>query len=67
MNFKNFIGIDISKGTFDFALIKDGNQLHPISGETTNDTTGLVKLEEFLKRQGLNMSETLICMEQTGV
>lgn len=67
MNFKNFIGIDISKGTFDFALIKEGDLSHPIWGETTNDTSGLVKLEEFLKRQGLNMNETLICMEQTGI
>lgn len=67
MNFKNFIGIDISKGTFDFALIREANLLQPVSGQTTNDTAGLVKLEEFFRKQGLNMEETLICMEQTGI
>jgi len=32
MTFKNFIGIDISKGTFDFTLIKDVDLLNLISG-----------------------------------
>ncbi len=32
MDFKNFIGIDISKGTFDYALIKDGDLSNIISG-----------------------------------
>lgn len=67
MNFKNFIGIDISKGTFDLALVREGDPLHPISAKTTNDTCGLVELEKFLKEQGLNMEETLFCMEQTGI
>jgi transposase len=67
MTFRNFIGIDISKGTFDFALIKDGDLSNPISGETTNNPMGIVTLEEFLKKQGLIMDETLFCMEHTGI
>lgn len=67
MTFRNFIGIDISKGTFDFALLKDGDLLNPISGETSNNPAGIVKLEEFLKKHGLIMDETLFCMEHTGI
>lgn len=67
MTFRNFIGIDISKGTFDFALIKDGDLANPISGETSNNPSGIVKLEEFLKKQGLIKEETLFCMEHTGI
>ncbi len=67
MEFKNFIGIDISKNTFDFALVKDNNVSLPISDEVSNDHSGIVKLEEFLKKQGLNMEETLFCMEHTGI
>lgn len=67
MEFRNFIGIDISKGTFDFALIKDNQVASCVSDAVTNDSAGLVKLEEFLKKQGLNMKETLFCMEHTGI
>jgi transposase len=67
MDFKNFIGIDISKGTFDYALVKDGDLSNIISGETSNNHSGLVKFEEFLHKQKLNMDETLICMEHTGI
>lgn len=67
MEFKNFIGIDVSKGTFDIALIKGNDQQGILSGNFPNSNTGLVKLEEFLKKQELNMEETLFCMEHTGV
>jgi transposase len=67
MEFKNFIGIDISKNTFDFALVKDNDLSLLISDEVSNDHLGIVKLEEFLKKQGLNMEETLFCMEHTGI
>jgi transposase len=67
MNFKNFIGIDISKGTFDYALIKNGDISNPISDEALNNASGIVHLESFLKRHGLKMEETLFCMEQTGI
>lgn len=67
MEFKNFIGIDISKGTFDYCLIKNGDPAAALSGKTSNDPSGIVKLEEFLHKQNLNMEETLFCMEHTGV
>jgi len=67
MNFKNFIGIDISKGTFDVALIKDNNLLVLASDDFPNTSSGIVKLEEFLKNQELDMTETLFCMEHTGI
>ncbi len=67
MSFKNFLGIDISKKTFDVALIKD-NDISAISSSSfSNSGKGLVNLEEFLKKQGLNMQETLFCMEHTGI
>jgi transposase len=67
MNFKNFIGIDISKDTFDYALIKDSDLSNTISGVTSNNHSGLVKFEEFLRKEKLKMDETLICMEHTGI
>lgn len=67
MDFTNFIGIDISKTTFDFALIRLDDQLNPVSGQTSNNPSGIVQLQEFIKRQGLDMDKTLFCMEHTGV
>ena len=67
MQFNNFVGIDISKNTFDLALIKDNNASIFISDAFSNTHSGLVRLEEFLKKQGLKMEETLFCMEHTGI
>ena len=67
MTFKNFIGIDMSKATFDFALIKDGEKSNPISEKAANSPAGIVDLEKFINHQGLNMDETLFCMEHTGI
>ena len=67
MAFKNFIGIDISKKSFDVALIKDNNISEVSSTSFSNSSKGLVNLEQFLKKQGLNMQETLFCMEHTGI
>jgi transposase len=67
MNFKNFIGIDISKNTFNYALIKNEDLSNTVTGEISNSHAGLVKFEEFLRGQKLKMDETLICMEHTGI
>lgn len=67
MNFNNFIGIDISKGYFDVALIQGSESVVSATGHFQNNTAGLVKLEKFLKTQKLDMKETLFCMEHTGI
>lgn len=66
MKFVNFIGVDISKTTFDLALVKEGNVV-VASANMPNDHSGLVKLEEFFKKNHLNLEETLFCMEHTGI
>jgi transposase len=67
MNFKNFIGIDVSKGTIDIALVRENTANSIVSAQCSNDYKGMVNLEEFLKKQGLIMDETLFCMEHTGI
>jgi len=67
MNFKNFIGIDVSKGTIDIALVRESTANSIASAQFINDYKGMVHLEEFLKKQGLIMDETLFCMEHTGI
>jgi transposase len=67
MDFINFIGIDISKATFDFALIRLDDQLNPVSEQASNNPSGIVKLQEFIKRRNLDLDKTLFCMEHTGI
>lgn len=67
MQFKNFIGIDVSKNTFDLALIKNNDSTNILSADFSNTHAGIVDLEKFINQQRLNMTETLICMEHTGV
>lgn len=67
MNFKNFIGIDVSKETIDIALVRESTANSIVSTKFGNDFKGMVNLEEFIKKQGLIMDETLFCMEHTGI
>ena len=67
MKFKNFIGIDISKGTFDLGLIKNYDLENMVSSKFSNKPEGIVKLEEFLKTNGILKDETVFCMEHTGI
>jgi transposase len=65
---KNFIGIDISKSYFDAAFIKTdapGNSQHQ---QFTQNESGFKKMIRWPKQQGvLVTSETLFCMEYTGL
>ena len=67
MEFKNFIGIDISKESFDLALIKGSDLSNIASSLFANDPKGIIRLEEFLKRNGITKDDTLFCMEHTGI
>jgi transposase len=67
MDFTNFIGIDISKKTFDLALIKENATGRMITAKFPNDHKGIVALEQFIRKQELEKSQTLFCIEHTGL
>ena len=67
MEYKNFIGIDISKESFDLALIRDHQAEDPVSAKFSNNVKGITKLQEFIAKYKLNSCETLFCMEHTGI
>ena len=65
MEFKNFIGIDISKETVDIALLTTEGEI--IDFKWKNDRSILVtKFNEFYKEYNLDLTSTLICAEHTG-
>lgn len=64
--FKSFVGIDISKKTFDAAFIfqEPGSFIHHCFSQTTEGFTGFVK---WLNDHQITLQDTLICMEHTGL
>lgn len=64
-NFSNFIGIDISKSTYDVAIINHSGKTNSYVFENTNK--GIKAFLRILKNQKIETDETLICMEHTGI
>lgn len=66
--FTNFVGIDVSKKTFDTVCIFNkeiGNSQHQ---QYNNDETGIKKMLSYVKKQkGVNSENTLFCFEHTGL
>lgn len=67
MNFKHFIGIDISKNTFDLVLIKENTSEKIITAKFSNTHKGIVALEQFIRKQELVKQQILFCIEHTGL
>jgi len=66
--FKNFVGIDVSKSKFDMALIKGHDKDHVIQGVFDNTQKGIKSMSKFLEKEHhVQLSETIFCMEFTGV
>ena len=66
--FTNFIGIDVSKSKFDLALIKDLDKDHVFQGVFENTPKGIKSMVKFLEKEHeINLSETIFCMEFTGI
>jgi len=61
----NIIGIDISKKTFDVALLIN-NKLNE-SNIFSNNLEGFNKLILWLKSKNTNLNSSLFCMEKTGI
>ncbi len=64
LNFLYFIGIDISKATFDVAILKKNTTA---SFKFENNNKGIRAFITLLKNQKITLNDTLICMEHTGV
>ena len=69
MKYKFYVGIDVSKLTFDVALLSADNDQQTFHHVFTNDEKGMQAMEFFLKETvaGYNHSDTLFCMESTGM
>lgn len=67
MSFTHFIGIDISKKTFDLALINENAPDKAITAKFSNNHKGIVKLEQFIRKQELVKQQILFCVEHTGL
>lgn len=70
MEVKYFVGVDISKLTFDVALLKPiGNKEGTITHHQFKQTAdGFSQMKEWLKKQDVLLNnETLFCMEFTGL
>lgn len=65
MEFKHFIGIDVSKETLDFSLVVRGEKQFHI--QTTNNKKGIMQVVKQLKQSYAILSETVFCMEHTGL
>lgn len=64
--FKQFAGIDISKRTFDVALLKVDESL-VIHQSFEQSARGYKQFSAWLKKQGADGNNTLFCMEHTGL
>lgn len=66
MELKHFIGIDVSKATFDVTIVFAAK---PLLHQQINNTTKDIKtaVPGLLKTVGATMEETLFCMEYTGI
>lgn len=59
-----FLGIDISKRTFNAALTLDGKNFHEALVE--NKTTEIQSFFQLLKKQ-FSLNQLIVCMEHTGI
>jgi transposase len=67
MQFKWFVGIDISKVTFDVTLFDKMLQKKSAHQVFDNKQKGFDAFMKWQKSQGVQTKELLICMEHTGV
>lgn len=64
LDFLYFIGIDVSKQTFDVAIV-NGSTTKSFVFDNTNK--GVKAFLRLLKNQRMDLNDTLICMEHTGI
>ena len=66
MRFTYFIGIDISKATFDLCAAPAAHINEVVHKVFPNTTKGFELMIKFLNKQHSDLKKTLFCMENTG-
>lgn len=67
-HFKNFIGCDVSKKTLDFAIHARGTDYRQFQHlQVNNSKVGFKELLKWLRTNKINLSQTVIGMEHTGI
>ncbi|TXH55346.1 MAG: IS110 family transposase [Bacteroidia bacterium] len=67
MEFKHYVGIDVSKNTLDVAVIMNANDV-PLHIQISNDNNGFKQLTSWFKKiDKFDFCSTLFCMEHTGI
>ena len=67
MNYKWFVGIDISKKTLDVTLFSNELKKKSSYGQFCNANKGYESMVTWLNKLGVSNSSVVICMEHTGV
>lgn len=62
---KNFIGIDVSKQTFDVVLLR--HEEEPLHKVIKNSLTGCKAFLKWLAKHGVDSKNCLVCAEHTGM
>lgn len=63
-DFLYFVGIDVSKQTFDVAIVNGSTTKSFVFDNTNKGVRAFLRL---LKNQRMGLDETLVCMEHTGI
>lgn len=63
-HYTHFFGVDVSKKTVDITHVKQQELMHR---QFTNDDAGMKELMKWFKELDINYSESLFCMEATGL
>src|ERR1035438_9755961 len=64
--FKYFIGVDVSKNTLDYSVVKENKEVFSFQSE--NSDKGIKSLIKELKSKGIkDLDEVLFCAEHTGI
>lgn len=67
-DFTNFVGIDVSKQTLDVCFISNKEVNLSVHQQYSNDAAGIRKmLGDLKKRKEANATNTLFCLEHTGI
>lgn len=66
MQFKFFVGIDVSKDTLDFSIVSNGNEIDyfQIENGVKSVQSAITKLKRI---PNFNMTKALFCLEHTGL